>query len=139
MAVNLMPESSAGHAVNFCYILQKSPSKTVRATRDCCRKMRRQVLYWLGCINRNEYRTAFGSRFSGSPHHNHKHRAHSSSSRSSCLLGRIPMESTIGGLSLSTNGGSNPYYWVLSRVGLILVTRRENRCCPSFRRSFAKS
>jgi hypothetical protein len=29
MAVNLMPESSAGHAVNFCDISQKSRSKTV--------------------------------------------------------------------------------------------------------------
>jgi sugar lactone lactonase YvrE len=35
------------------------------------------------------------------------------------------MESTIGGLSLSTNGGSNPYYWVLSRVGLILVDAKR--------------
>ena len=42
--------------------------------------------------------------------------------RDQCLLGRIPTDSTIEGLSLSTNGGSKPYYWVFFRVRLILVS-----------------
>ena len=35
------------------------------------------------------------------------------------------MVSTIGGLSLSTNVSSNPYYWVCFGLRLILVARRE--------------
>jgi hypothetical protein len=49
------------------------------------------------------------------------------------------MESTIGGLSLSTNGGLKPYYWVLSRVGLILIARREKPLLSLVPVSFAKS
>ena len=60
-------------------------------------------------------------------------------SRSRCLFGRIPIASTIGGLSLSTNGGLNPYYWVLSRVGFILVARREKPRLSLVPGSFAKS
>jgi hypothetical protein len=49
------------------------------------------------------------------------------------------MDSTIGGLSLSTNGGSNPYYWVLSRVGLILVASKRKPLLSLVPVSFAKS
>ena len=57
---NLMPESSAGRAANSCDILQQSrPRKNARPARDFCRKVRPQVTYRLGCINRNEYRTLF--------------------------------------------------------------------------------
>ena len=118
-----MPQRGLGHVVVLCDILQKNAPKALR-TRVLLRKLRYRLAYSHVCIYQNEYRPAFGSRFRGLPHHNPKHRAHLSSH--CCLLGRIPMESTMGGLSLSTNGGSKPYYWVLSRVGLILVARREN-------------
>src|ERR1700729_3356348 len=100
-------------------------------------KLRYRGAYSVGCIYRHEYRTSFGSCSTGLPHHNYK--TEHICPRDCCLLGRIPMESTIGGLSLSTNGGLNPYYWVLSRVGFILVARREKPRLSLVPGSFAKS
>src|ERR1700744_4750260 len=40
------------------------------------------------------------------------------------------MESTIGGFSPSTTGGSNPYYWVCFRCELFSSRKDRNRGCP---------
>src|ERR1700760_605743 len=127
MAVNLMPQPLEGHAGHFLqYFARRLNGGTVnpREVSQVATNLTLRVCTALTVLIETNIARSLAALFQ------RRHIIIASispklCSRSRCLFGRIPIASTIGGLSLSTNGCLKPYYWVLFGVRLILVRAKR--------------